>query len=45
MTNFFFLKSKKEYALFAPACVEAEKFMLPLLPCVLSAAGKRWNWQ
>ena len=25
MTNFSFLQSKPEYALFAPACVEAEK--------------------
>lgn len=25
MTNFSFLQSKTEYALFAPACVEAEK--------------------
>lgn len=25
MTNFEFLKDKKEYALFAPACIEAEK--------------------
>lgn len=45
MSNFDFLKMKKEYELFAPACVEAEKFMLPLLPCALPAVGKRWNWQ
>ena len=25
MTNFSFLKAKTEYALFAPACMEAEK--------------------
>lgn len=34
MTNFSFLKVKTEYALFAPACMEAEKFMFLLLPCV-----------
>ena len=45
MCNFSFLQQKNEYSLFAPACVEAEKFMPLLLLCALSVAGKRWNWQ
>lgn len=45
MTNFGFLESQKEYKLFSYACVEAEKSMPPLLPCVQWAAARRWNWQ
>ena len=42
MPNFSFLAAKTEYALFAPACVEAEKIFAsaPAL-CGIQFAGKR----
>lgn len=45
MPNFSFLENKKEYALFAPACMEAEKSMPPFLPCARQPAEKQWNWR
>ena len=52
--NFSFLSQQTEYALFAPACVEAEKIYAsaPAMCAVgcrkaleLSAAERRWSWR
>lgn len=43
MSNFEFLRGQKEYALFAPAAIEAEKVFATSRRCVPSAPEKHWS--
>ena len=45
MLNFGFLKTKKEYALFASACVEAEKIYASAPAMCAVGCRKALNWQ
>ena len=45
MTNFSFLKAKTEYALFAPACMEAEKIYVSAPAMCAVGCRKALSWQ
>lgn len=45
MTNFSFLETKSEYALFASACMEAEKIYATAPAMCAVAAARRWSWR
>lgn len=45
MSNFKFLTSQAEYALFSSAAVEAEKVYHSSPAMLPWAAGRRWSWR